>query len=342
MNPVNSDLPKDAASPVKVEEPSAPAKPKFDTHSELSDRAGTDTIIVPPGKTPRQALLEQAAREFEEALASPALEQAAQVVSEKPFCETLGISVSSAPQTLVRETLCPRCRQPLMNVASLGVCRNCGYCHALEEARSVAITDRTLKPRLLSIRNLLFLWDRIVYLHEWLVLLFAGMTAAVFVSYLANRFLTPDSGARAMWTTLQMTVGLVAVAASQVWAYRIVTALYSDGAQISPLSPWVWIGVARQLPKSGGPTYAWTWGLTLTLTAVLMVGGLGYWSNADSAAVLETRPKTKAKATKPKEQAVADAKTEKPKEEPNVPAKANQPKDQPESNPKPGEAEKTK
>src|SRR5439155_25955084 len=163
-----------------------------------------------------------------------------------------------------------------------------GYCQALEEARSAVITNQSIQYRLFSVRNLLYLWDRLVYLHEWLVLLFAGMTAAVFLSFMANRLLAAESAQRAFWTALQIGIGIAGMLAAQVWAYRIVRSLYRDGATLSPLSPQIWFGIGRQLPKSGGPTYVLSWCFTLTLTAVFMIGGLGYWSKEERSPSHET------------------------------------------------------
>ncbi len=295
MSSTHTESPQKVAPPVEsTEQSSQAAKRKFDTRSELKEQVGTDTVLVRDGKTPRQVLLEKIASEENEAL-SRNRQAVAESAPERPYCQDLGVDATSVPQTLARQLSCPRCNHPLLNLASLGVCQNCGYCHALEEARNAVITNQSIQFRLFSVRNLLYLWDRLIYIHEWLVLLFAGVTATLFLSFMANRLLVPESAPRALWTTLQISIGLVGILAAQVWAGRMVKTLYSDGAKVSPLSPHIWVGIARQLPKSGGPTYLATWCLTLTLSAVFMIGGLGYWSKEDRSSSHETATRLKAK-----------------------------------------------
>jgi hypothetical protein len=302
MSNADTDRQENIATPDKgIEQSGLAAKRKFETRSELSDQVGIDTLLVRDGKTPRQ-ILEEALSQETEGLARPTVTEDA---PESPYCQTLGIDLAAVPQTLTKQQSCPRCHHPLLNLASLGVCQNCGYCHALEEARSAVITNQSIQFRLFSVRNLLYLWERLVYLHEWLVLLFAGMTAALFLSFMANRLLVAESAQRALWTTLQIGIGFAGMAAAHVWAWRMVKTLYRDGAKLSPLSPHIWVGIARQLPKSGGPTYLGTWCLTLTLAAACMIGGLGYWSKEDRSSSHETPPRLKAKektsSTKPKD-----------------------------------------
>lgn len=301
MSSTKTDLPQEVAPVVDSAQQSSEAtQKKFDTRSELSEQVGTDTVLVRDGKTPRQVLLEQIAIEESEARSLLGVTES---TPEKPFCQDLGIDPTTVPQTLTRQVSCPRCKQPLLNMASLGVCQNCGYCHALEEARSAVITDQSIQFRLFSKRNLLYMWDRLVHLHEWLVLLFAGVTATLFLSFMANRMLAPESAQRALWTTLQIGLGVAGMLAAHIWACQMVSALYSDAAKISPLSPRIWVGIARKLPKSGGPTYLATWCFTLTLTAVLMIGGLEYWSKGDRRSqetATHFKAKEKAKSADPK------------------------------------------
>src|SRR5437763_6112715 len=142
MGSTKTDLPQEVASPIERGQPSSPdTRRKFDTRSELSEQVGTDTVLVRDGKTPRQVLLEQIAIEENEARSLLGVTESA---PEKPFCQDLGIDATTIPQTLARPLSCPRCQQPLLNLASLGVCQNCGYCHALEEARSAVITDQSI------------------------------------------------------------------------------------------------------------------------------------------------------------------------------------------------------
>src|SRR5437762_2321436 len=224
MSSTKTDLPQEVAPPTEsAEQLSAAARRKFDTRSELSEQVGTDTVLVRDGKTPRQVLLEQIANEQNEAL-TRTHGGIAEGAPQGPYCQELGIDATTIPQTLARPLSCPRCHQPLLNLASLGVCQNCGYCHALEEARSAVITNQSIQFRLFSVRNLLYLWDRLIYLHEWLVLLFAGVTATLFLSFMANRLLAPESAQRALWTTLQIGLGMAGMLAAHIWACRIVKA----------------------------------------------------------------------------------------------------------------------
>src|SRR5689334_10010651 len=88
--------------PVESPEQSSPAaKRKFDTRSELSEQVGTDTLLVPAGKTPRQVLLEQIASEENEALTRKH-RAIAEGTPERPFVQELGIDATAVPETLSR------------------------------------------------------------------------------------------------------------------------------------------------------------------------------------------------------------------------------------------------
>src|SRR5262245_20738063 len=116
------------------------------------------------------------------------------------------------PTAALAGTACPRCDTPLIDPESLGLCRRCGYCRALAQAPPFVAVPHAA-PRWASALGLVGVWQQLclVPAGTWLIL---GATLTVLpLSYLADHRLSPASRERALWSTVQLGVGLAVLLA---------------------------------------------------------------------------------------------------------------------------------
>jgi len=170
---------------------------------------------------------------------------------------------------------CPRCRARLIDPSGLGWCKACGYCRSLAtEAPAQLMAPATPQPTrgeaLAGAASNLPLWF-------WALLL--GVALAAGLSFAAGRLLPPgDCLPRAIWTSVQIGLGVVLIFASQVIA---VVAVAPEDERLSfkdaivPLR--IWGLVIARLPRFSGCLWTATFGASLVLCAFLFVGGLHHW-----------------------------------------------------------------
>jgi len=188
---------------------------------------------------------------------------------------------------------CPRCGGVLINPESLGLCQGCGYLRTLEEKHEQVVLPATtplpaasplanpikMMPAAPSRLQLADLWPVFESSPAWLWRLLAGIAVIGMVSFLAGRFLPPDSLARALWGTIQVVFGLTLAILTQFYAVLRVSANDAGlgGQHIFMFSGRLWGQVLRQLPKTRWLIWLEAWAITGTGGAVLWIGGFGYW-----------------------------------------------------------------
>lgn len=172
---------------------------------------------------------------------------------------------------------CPRCGAALVNPGSLGWCQKCGYCQSLEE--EAPPTNQLNQRRAPSPLGMLELWDLIRETPRWLQILLAGVVVIVVLSLIPNHFLDEDCLARAVYTTVQIGVGVLMCIAATVWA--CVWIGVATEKEISPkdfILPFqMWSVAFGYLPRSRKPVTCLAWGVAVQLCAVLLIGGLDFW-----------------------------------------------------------------
>src|SRR5262245_23578556 len=109
---------------------------------------------------------------------------------------------------------CPRCEQPLTDPVGLGWCQACGYCRSLEEDRARFL------PEIASSQPAVVAQAKQIVGHapRWIWVWLIGLTAAAGLSYAVGQLLPDRSFSRALWTTLQVALGLLTIFLAQFFA----------------------------------------------------------------------------------------------------------------------------
>jgi hypothetical protein len=169
---------------------------------------------------------------------------------------------------------CPRCQQPLIDPAGLGWCKACGYCRTLQAERDNALLQKRPEP---SRGDMLSKAARGI--PQWFWILIGGIGVLAGMALAAGYLLPPGNCLpRAVWTSVQIPLGLLVVFAAQLYAVMRVA---PDDERMSfkdALVPTrLWVLVAKRLPELSGCVCTAAWGASLALFAVLFIGGLGHW-----------------------------------------------------------------
>ncbi len=175
-------------------------------------------------------------------------------------------------------TPCPRCGSKLINPGSLGWCPKCGYCRSLEQAGGTMALTAAPGTDKASPLGMVEFGQMLSKLPTWLWVLLAGMGILVVFSLSGNYFLPKNSLPRALWSSVQLAVGLVVLIAAQAWAV-ILIAPGDDhiGPKDVVFSARLWGLVFRRLPDTRKQLWLGAWGLSAMICAVLLVGGFEYW-----------------------------------------------------------------
>lgn len=175
------------------------------------------------------------------------------------------------------EANCPRCQKPLTDAGGLGWCQACGYCRSLAEDRARLPLDKPVTkaiptgapPRTASRQSPL-----------WAIVLFVGIALLALGCYAASRHYPLTPLQRAAWTSIQILVGLALMFGGQ--CYALLTIAPGDAALhfTDAIVPFrLYALVIRGLPKTCLALWISSWGLTLVLSALICVGGLGHLTN---------------------------------------------------------------
>ncbi len=169
---------------------------------------------------------------------------------------------------------CPRCGQPLVDPAGLGWCKMCGYCRSLESEKTnhllAAAPGPTRGAVLAGVAGHIPLWF-------WILLVDVGGMAGL--SLAAGQLLPAGNCLpRALWTSVQIAVGLLLIFAGQIIA---VVAIAPEDEKLSfkdALVPMrVWSLVIKRLPRLCGCLWTSAGGATLVVSALVFIGGLQHW-----------------------------------------------------------------
>src|SRR5262245_51545058 len=178
---------------------------------------------------------------------------------------------ADAPQNAAL-AVCPRCQQPLIDPAGLGWCKACGYCRSLQAEQDNALLKTPAGPSRGDV-----LAGAARRIPHWFWLLTGGIGAVAVLS-LAAGLLLPAGNClpRALWTSIQIPVGLLLAFAVQLYA---VVQIAPDDDRLSfkdalvPARLWGLVG--KRLPQLSWCVCLASWGAALALCAVLFIGGLG-------------------------------------------------------------------
>lgn len=169
---------------------------------------------------------------------------------------------------------CPRCQQPLIDPSGLGWCKACGFCRSLEAEQHNQLLQAPARPTQGEV-----LAGAAQQIPWWFWSLIAGIGVLGVISMAADRLLPAGlSLPRALWTSIQIVLGLILILAGQFIA--LVKIAYED-ANLSfkdALVPTrLWPLAAKRMSRLYGCLWTSVWGLSLVVFAFLFVGGLGHW-----------------------------------------------------------------
>jgi hypothetical protein len=172
---------------------------------------------------------------------------------------------------------CPRCTKPLTDPAGMGWCQSCGFCRSLEEDKAkIHLEAAPAKPLdMLAPTGPAEQGSGLGLVWLWLLLGVIGLGA---VSQVPARCLAPNSFERAVWTTGQIGLGILLILAGQLIA---LVQLAPHDEKLSFKDMFVpfnlWGQVLKRLPALRVPLWLGGWGLVMSLSAGIFIGGLSHW-----------------------------------------------------------------
>jgi hypothetical protein len=105
-----------------------------------------------------------------------------------------------------------------------------------------------------------------------------GTLAFCIVSAIAHFLLAGHPFAKAVWSLVQLALGLVAIFAAQVWALVLIAPHEEKlGTRDLFIPGRLWGHVFRRLPDMHRQVWLGCWGAIAGLCAVSLIGGLDYW-----------------------------------------------------------------
>ena len=180
----------------------------------------------------------------------------------------------STPPQAPPSVPCPRCKKPLIDPQGLGWCKACGYCGSLEAEQK----NKLMAPEQAPSQGAVFA-SAAGQIPWWFWVLVIG-TGALAAGSLAVGHLLPagDTFYRALFTSVQMGVGLVLIFAGQFLA--LVQIAHEDAGlsfkdALVPTRLWHLAG--KRMSRLYGCLWTSVWGLALVVFAILFIGGLKHW-----------------------------------------------------------------
>ena len=171
---------------------------------------------------------------------------------------------------------CPRCGQALTDAAGLGWCQACGYCRSLEEVRvqdPMQAPSQTAAPVAMAEAGKLVTKTPI-----WLWVLVVGLVMLTGGSYFAGRRLPLNSYPRALWTTLQIALGLLTMFTAQFFALFKIAHHDETLTMKDVFFPGrLWSQAFKRMPGYGWHFCVACWGVVLITCALFFIGGLNHW-----------------------------------------------------------------
>jgi ATP dependent DNA ligase C terminal region len=174
---------------------------------------------------------------------------------------------------------CPRCGGRLVNPESLGLCPACGYCHTLHADAAEPESAIDLAKNTVAGESAVAFCQMMRVLPKWAWVTLSGMAFILGGSLAADALLPTESFARAVWSSTQLVVGLVLVLGTQIYGVIRLSVPTSslEGREFFLFSPRLWRRIFKELPATRWLVYLESWGLALTICAIVIVGNLLYW-----------------------------------------------------------------
>jgi hypothetical protein len=177
--------------------------------------------------------------------------------------------------------LCPRCGGKLTNPDGIGWCAGCGYCRSLEEEKAVPPPPPPVEQKKTSALGASEVGEAMRHVPGWAWPLLGGIALVGVGSVAADYKLPEECLARALWSAIQMMLGVLGLISAQLWAMFLVGA-HEDGlgAKDVMLPGRLWRAAFRRLPATRRPVWLGMWSLTAVVCGAAVIGGFNYWLEA--------------------------------------------------------------
>jgi hypothetical protein len=187
------------------------------------------------------------------------------------------IAPSSPIQGAPVDATCPRCKKPLADPGGLGWCQACGYCRSLEEDRARLPLD---KPAAKSSAEVAPAGMMPQKSSVWAIVLFAGVVVLGVGCFAASRYFALTPLQRALWTSIQILAGVAIMITGQCYALLIIAPKDGTLHITDAIVPFrLYSLMFKHLGRACVGIWCGGWGLTIVLSALICVGGLGHWLN---------------------------------------------------------------
>jgi hypothetical protein len=121
----------------------------------------------------------------------------------------------------------------------------------------------------------------VAWLPGWSRVLLVGVIGAIVVSFVNDWMFPAESEGRAYWSLVQLAVGGMALLAGQLWAV-LMSASGDERVgllEMLGLSLRLWGRTVQRLPLTRWPVWLCSWGLSLAVGALILVGDPTTWLN---------------------------------------------------------------
>jgi hypothetical protein len=205
-------------------------------------------------------------------------------IGNQPSASALAPATNESPSSFPAETApvqadCPKCGGRLISPETMGWCQNCGYCRSLSDQGVVQRPSVASKQVKVATEGAVAFWHMLWVMPRWAWVLLGGVALILGGSVVGDALLPGDSFWRALCSTTQLAVGVFLILGTQLYGVLRVSAQDSNlgGREFFLFSPRLWKLIVKELPATRWLVYLESWGATLLLSAVVIVGNLFYW-----------------------------------------------------------------
>lgn len=185
---------------------------------------------------------------------------------------------TTAAKVAETSSTCPRCAKGLTDAAGLAWCSSCGYCKSLDEGSGKSLLPAAPAKPAPAAAAVQEAKQAMLQIPGWFYLLLTVALAIGAATIWLGSVLPAGGLPRAAWTTLLMGVGLFVIFISQI---IVLVRVAPEDPQISfkdmffPIR--LWGHALKRTVTLRWPLTTAAWGLALSLSACVFIGGLGHW-----------------------------------------------------------------